>query len=97
MNAVWNSYGQLCGCPEIFKKSCKFFCRELDIRVTQVVKANFRQAVLSGKPAGAGKRWSDTLSNRLSATVSNSTECTKTKPTDHGFSVLTPAQTVVQL
>ena len=40
MNAVWNSYGQLCGCPEIFKKSCKFFCRELDIRVTQVVNAN---------------------------------------------------------
>ena len=40
MNAVWNSYGQLCGCPEIFKKSCKFFYRELDIRVTQVVNAN---------------------------------------------------------
>ena len=39
MNAVWNSYGQLCGCPEIFKKSCKFFCRELDIRVAEVVKA----------------------------------------------------------
>lgn len=39
MNAVWNSYGQLCGCPEIFKKSCKFFCRELDIRVTQVMEA----------------------------------------------------------
>lgn len=38
MNAVWNSYGQLCGCPEIFKKSCKFFCRELDIRVSQVMK-----------------------------------------------------------
>ena len=38
MNAVWNSYGQLCGCPEIFKKSCKFFCRGLDIRVTQLVK-----------------------------------------------------------
>ena len=37
MNAVWNSYGQLCGCPEIFKKSCKFFCRELDIRVSQSV------------------------------------------------------------
>ena len=37
MNAVWNSYGQLCGCPEIFKKSCKFFCRELDIRVPQGV------------------------------------------------------------
>ena len=37
MNAVWNSYGQLCGCPEIFKKSCKFFCRELDIRVPQIV------------------------------------------------------------
>lgn len=40
MNAVWNSYGQLCGCPEIFKKSCKFFCRELDIRVSQVVKTH---------------------------------------------------------
>lgn len=37
MNAVWNSYGQLCGCPEIFKKSCKFFCRELDIRVAEFV------------------------------------------------------------
>lgn len=43
MNAVWNSYGQLCGCPEIFKKSCKFFCRELDIRVTQVMKADAGQ------------------------------------------------------
>lgn len=40
MNAVWNSYGQLCGCPEIFKKSCKFFCRELDIRVSQIVNSN---------------------------------------------------------
>lgn len=40
MNAVWNSYGQLCGCPEIFKKSCKFFCRELDIRVPQIVNPN---------------------------------------------------------
>ena len=38
MNAVWNSYGQLCGCPEIFKKSCKFFCRELDIRVPKGMK-----------------------------------------------------------
>ena len=38
MNAVWNSYGQLCGCPEIFKKSCKFFCRELDIRVPEIVQ-----------------------------------------------------------
>ena len=38
MNAVWNSYGQLCGCPEIFKKSCKFFCRVLDIRVPQIVE-----------------------------------------------------------
>lgn len=46
MNAVWNSYGQLCGCPEIFKKSCKFFCRELDIRVTQIVKAHPAQAVV---------------------------------------------------
>lgn len=38
MNAVWNSYGQLCGCPEIFKKSCKFFCRELDIRVPEILE-----------------------------------------------------------
>lgn len=45
MNAVWNSYGQLCGCPEIFKKSCKFFCRELDIRVAQVVKSNVPQVM----------------------------------------------------
>lgn len=44
MNAVWNSYGQLCGCPEIFKKSCKFFCRELDIRVAQVMEPEMRQA-----------------------------------------------------
>lgn len=43
MNAVWNSYGQLCGCPEIFKKSCKFFCRELDIRVSKVMNTNLRQ------------------------------------------------------
>ncbi|MFR8266413.1 MAG: hypothetical protein ACLVC5_02105 [Clostridia bacterium] len=40
MNAVWNSYGQLCGCPEIFKKSCKFFCRELDIRVPDSVNVD---------------------------------------------------------
>ena len=40
MNAVWNSYGQLCGCPEIFKKSCKFFCRELDIRVPQIMHSD---------------------------------------------------------
>ena len=40
MNAVWNSYGQLCGCPEIFKKSCKFFCRELDIRVPENMRRN---------------------------------------------------------
>ena len=30
-----SSYGQLCGCPEILKKSCKFFCRGLDILVPQ--------------------------------------------------------------
>ncbi len=35
MNTVLSNYGQLCGCPEILKKSCKFFCRGLDIRVTQ--------------------------------------------------------------
>ena len=40
MNAVWNSYGQLCGCPEIFKKVANFFCRGLDIRVAQVVETD---------------------------------------------------------
>ncbi len=30
-------YGQLCGCPEILKKSCKFFCRGLDIRVYKIM------------------------------------------------------------
>ena len=34
MNTVLSNYGQLCGCPETLKKSCKFFCRGLDIRVT---------------------------------------------------------------
>ena len=51
MNAVWNSYGQLCGCPEIFKKSCKFFCRELDIRVPKVMKTNLRQVTVRNPPA----------------------------------------------
>ena len=41
MNTVLSSYGQLCGCPEILKKSCKFFCRGLDIRVTQRVVVKF--------------------------------------------------------
>ena len=35
MNTVLNSYGQLYGCPEILKKSYKFFCRGLDIRVPE--------------------------------------------------------------
>lgn len=48
MNAVWNSYGQLCGCPEIFKKSCKFFCRELDIRVLNAVKSMAQTALSIG-------------------------------------------------
>ena len=39
MNTVLSSYGQLCGCPEILKKSCKFFCRGLDIRVPKLVEA----------------------------------------------------------
>lgn len=40
MNTVLSSYGQLCGCPEILKKSCKFFCRGLDIRVAQVMDSD---------------------------------------------------------
>ena len=46
MNAVWNSYGQLCGCPEIFKKSCKFFCRELDIRVPQAMHTQIQRQII---------------------------------------------------
>ena len=49
MNAVWNSYGQLCGCPEIFKKSCKFFCRELDIRVSECMNLDTVYSCQSGK------------------------------------------------
>lgn len=49
MNAVWNSYGQLCGCPEIFKKSCKFFCRELDIRVSKLVEATNGYSLVEAK------------------------------------------------
>lgn len=41
MNTVLNSYGQLYGCPKILKKSYKFFCRGLDIRVTNVVYSYF--------------------------------------------------------
>ena len=41
MNTVLNSYGQLYGCPEILKKSYKFFCRGLDIRVTKFVTTGF--------------------------------------------------------
>ena len=61
MNAVWNSYGQLCGCPEIFKKSCKFFCRELDIRVTEIMtleeelKIRWHYGYDEGKAAGLEK------------------------------------------
>lgn len=36
-----SSYGQLCGCPEILKKSCKFFCRGLDIRVSEIMKTEW--------------------------------------------------------
>lgn len=41
MNTVLSSSGQLCGCPETLKKSCKFFCRGLDIRVTDVMHSYF--------------------------------------------------------
>ena len=44
MNTVLSSYGQLSGCPEILKKSCKFFCRGLDIRVPQIVETNLWQS-----------------------------------------------------
>lgn len=45
MNTVLNSYGQLYGCPEILKKSCKFFCRGLDIRVPEAVEAHLAQLI----------------------------------------------------
>ena len=44
MNTVLSSYGQLCGCPEILKKSCKFFCRGLDIRVAEVMQTHLFNA-----------------------------------------------------
>ena len=43
MNTVLNSYGQLYGCPKIPQKSYKFFCRGLDIRVPEIVKAYQRK------------------------------------------------------
>ncbi len=46
MNTVLNSYGQLYGCPEILKKSCKFFCRGLDIRVANIMHTNLLYARL---------------------------------------------------
>lgn len=64
MNAVWNSYGQLCGCPEIFKKSCKFFCRELDIRVPEIVHATVKYNS-SRRILVASTRWVHTLAIKL--------------------------------
>ena len=46
MNTVLSNYGQLCGCPEILKKSCKFFCRGLDIRVPEIMEAYQLQVIL---------------------------------------------------
>ncbi len=43
MNTVLSNYGQLCGCPETLKKSCKFFCRGLDIRVPQTMQRDIRK------------------------------------------------------
>ena len=57
MNTVLNSYGQLYGCPEILKKSYKFFCRGLDIRVIQVLKTLGKTNVTS--------KTIQTLSSRL--------------------------------
>ena len=45
MNTVLSSYGQLCGCPEILKKSCKFFCRGLDIRVPEIMKTDMPKPI----------------------------------------------------
>ena len=50
MNTVLDSYGQLCGCPEILKKSCKFFCRGLDIRVPKVMDPYRRRPRFFGNP-----------------------------------------------
>ncbi len=54
MNTVLSSYGQLCGCPEILKKSCKFFCRGLDIRVPQIVITDMRHIQPGQQFAEAG-------------------------------------------
>lgn len=47
MNTVLNSYGQLYGCPEILKKSYKFFCRGLDIRVSKIMDSYFRYFIFA--------------------------------------------------
>ena len=49
MNTVLNSYGQLYGCPEILKKSCKFFCRGLDIRVPKIMITEMLKTILFKK------------------------------------------------
>ena len=56
MNTVLYSYGQLYGCPEILKKSYKFFCRGLDIRVAErvIVKSNLQ--FMMDYPAAIFKR-----------------------------------------
>lgn len=40
MNTVWNSYGQLLQLPEKTSKKSKFFCRGLDIRVSQIMNSD---------------------------------------------------------
>lgn len=69
MNAVWNSYGQLCGCPEIFKKSCKFFCRELDIRVEQRVRAGYSEMGKSGSREGSAQTYRRNAARRCFPTL----------------------------
>ena len=52
--------------PENFKKSYKFFCRGLDIRVSKVVKANVPQTVLLQQLAEIGGNQHLALEYRIS-------------------------------
>ncbi len=70
MNTVLNSYGQLCGCPEILKKVVNFFvvgltygCRKLwtvrcgsPFRLHSFVKALLNDAEAWGNPFSVQER-----------------------------------------
>ena len=50
MNAVWNSYGQLCGYPEIFKKVANFFVVGLTYGCRRLWKCTGGRSCAARKP-----------------------------------------------